>query len=167
MILFSKKQGTDHISSTTSTSQKKTQMKPKQLAPLEEENTFLIYHGFRFQLLVFVSAFFFKQSCNPQQPSQNHTLPKTNIALKRWWFPIGTSFSRGLFSGAMLVSGRVITNRSSRSINTKTQVFANRCQEANPSPALTWRNRQQKVATWEWYSWWKKSGKPPGMYKTL
>ena len=25
----------------------------------------------------------------------------------QWWFPIGISFSRGLFSGAMLVSGRV------------------------------------------------------------
>ena len=35
------------------------------------------------------------------------TLPKTNIAPKKWWFPIGFSFSRGSFSGAMLVSGRV------------------------------------------------------------
>ena len=35
------------------------------------------------------------------------TLPKTNIAPKKWWFPIGISFSKGLFSGAMLVSGRV------------------------------------------------------------
>ena len=36
------------------------------------------------------------------------TLPKTNIAPKIWWFPIGISFSKGLFSGAkMLVSGRV------------------------------------------------------------
>ena len=34
------------------------------------------------------------------------TLPKTNIEPKKWWFPIGISFSRGSFSGAMLVSGR-------------------------------------------------------------
>ncbi len=26
----------------------------------------------------------------------------------KWWFPIGISFSKGLFSGAMLVLGRVI-----------------------------------------------------------
>ena len=26
---------------------------------------------------------------------------------EKWWFPIGISFSRGLCSGAMLVSGRV------------------------------------------------------------
>ena len=36
------------------------------------------------------------------------TLPKTNIAPKRWWFSIGISFSRGSFSGAMLVSERLI-----------------------------------------------------------
>ena len=37
-----------------------------------------------------------------------YTLPKTNIfAPKNGWFPIGISFSRGLFSGAMLVSGTV------------------------------------------------------------
>ena len=36
------------------------------------------------------------------------TLPETSIAPKKWWFPIGISFSRGVFSGAMLVSGRVI-----------------------------------------------------------
>ena len=35
------------------------------------------------------------------------TLPETKIAPKKWWFPIGISFSRGLFSGSMLVSGRV------------------------------------------------------------
>ena len=42
-------------------------------------------------------------ACNDLIP----TLPETNIAPKNWWFPIGISFSRGLFSGAMLVSGRV------------------------------------------------------------
>ena len=36
------------------------------------------------------------------------TLPQTNIDPKKWWFPIRISFSRGCFSGAMLVSGRVI-----------------------------------------------------------
>ena len=35
------------------------------------------------------------------------TLPKTNIGPKNGGFPIGISFSRGLFSCAMLVSGRV------------------------------------------------------------
>ena len=38
--------------------------------------------------------------------SQAYTLPETN----EWWFPIGISFSRGLFSGAMsamVVLGRV------------------------------------------------------------
>ena len=36
------------------------------------------------------------------------TLPETDsLHPKNGWFPIGTSFSRGLFSGAMLVSGKV------------------------------------------------------------
>ena len=35
------------------------------------------------------------------------TLPETNVEPKICWFPIGISFSRGLFSGDMLVSGRV------------------------------------------------------------
>ena len=41
------------------------------------------------------------------------TLPETNIAPERkWWFPIGISFSRGLCSGAkaMLVLRRVPRN---------------------------------------------------------
>ena len=29
----------------------------------------------------------------------------------KWWFPIGISFSRGLFSGAMLVLGRVVSKK--------------------------------------------------------
>jgi len=33
-----------------------------------------------------------------------NTLPETNMAPEKWWFPIGISFSRGLFSGATLVS---------------------------------------------------------------
>ena len=37
-----------------------------------------------------------------------YTLPETNIAPKNDGFSIGTSFSRGVFSGAMLVSGRVL-----------------------------------------------------------
>ena len=36
-----------------------------------------------------------------------NTLPETNIAPEMDGFPIGISFSRGLFSGDMLVSGRV------------------------------------------------------------
>ena len=36
------------------------------------------------------------------------TLPKTNVAPKNGGFPIGISFSRGLFSRAMLVSGREV-----------------------------------------------------------
>ena len=32
---------------------------------------------------------------------------KQTVRPWKWWFPIGISFSRGLFSGAMLVSGRV------------------------------------------------------------
>ena len=38
------------------------------------------------------------------------TLPQTKISPKKWWFPIGISFSSGLFSGDMLllVSGRGI-----------------------------------------------------------
>ena len=39
---------------------------------------------------------------------KSDTLPETNIAPKNDGFPIGISFSRGLSSGAMLVSGRVI-----------------------------------------------------------
>ncbi len=36
------------------------------------------------------------------------TLPETDsLHPKNGWFPIGTSFSRGLFSGAMLISGKV------------------------------------------------------------
>ena len=34
-----------------------------------------------------------------------NTLPEHSTW--KWWFPIGLSFSRGLFSGLMLVSGRV------------------------------------------------------------
>ncbi len=44
---------------------------------------------------------------NHQQLTKKSTLPKTNIAPKKWWLPIGISFSRGLFSGDTLVSGRV------------------------------------------------------------
>ena len=41
------------------------------------------------------------------------TLPETNIAPKNDGFPIGISFSRGLFSGAkILVSGRVDTSET-------------------------------------------------------
>ena len=37
------------------------------------------------------------------------TLPKTNIVPQQWWFPIGISFSNGLFSGAtMFILGRVL-----------------------------------------------------------
>ena len=35
----------------------------------------------------------------------------------KWWFPLGISFSKGLFSGAMLVSGRVIFNRKQYTYN--------------------------------------------------
>ena len=38
------------------------------------------------------------------------TLPETNSSPLKRWFPIGISFSRGLFSSAMLVSGRVPPN---------------------------------------------------------
>ena len=37
----------------------------------------------------------------------SNTLPKTNMAPENGGFPIGISFSRGLFSGATLVSGSV------------------------------------------------------------
>ena len=40
---------------------------------------------------------------------KKHTPLKTNISPEKWWFPIGISFSRGSFSGAMLVSGSVIS----------------------------------------------------------
>ena len=49
----------------------------------------------------FIVQYLFNKKC---------TLPKTNIAPKNGWFPIGISFSRGSFSGAMLVSGRVSSN---------------------------------------------------------
>ena len=35
-----------------------------------------------------------------------HSLKLTARPLKKWWFPIGISFSRGLFSGAFTVSFR-------------------------------------------------------------
>ena len=41
--------------------------------------------------------------------SDGGTPPKFNIAPEKWWFPVGISFSSGLFSGAMLVSGRVLS----------------------------------------------------------
>ena len=37
------------------------------------------------------------------------TLPETNIASENWWLDDDISFWDGLFSGAMLVSGRVYT----------------------------------------------------------
>ena len=45
------------------------------------------------------------------------TLPETNIAPENGGFPIGLSFSRGLFSGAMLVLGGVTFN--SRNVMTR------------------------------------------------
>ena len=40
------------------------------------------------------------------QDSKDYT-PWNYYSTEKWWFPIGISFSKGLFSGAMLVSGRV------------------------------------------------------------
>ena len=39
---------------------------------------------------------------------KRNTLPETNIAPKNSWFPIGISFTRSVFSGAMLVSERAL-----------------------------------------------------------
>ena len=36
-----------------------------------------------------------------------YALPETNIAPKKWWFPIEIFFSKGRCSGVVLVSGRV------------------------------------------------------------
>ena len=38
------------------------------------------------------------------------TLPETNIAPEKWMIGILLSFWEGLFSGAMLVSGRVVVD---------------------------------------------------------
>ena len=39
----------------------------------------------------------------PSSCMESYTTEKLNMEPKNWWFPIGISFSRGLFSGAMLV----------------------------------------------------------------
>ncbi len=50
-----------------------------------------------------------KQTWGSSAPFCQH-LPslKLTVCPLKWWFPIGISFSRGLFSGDMLVSGRVV-----------------------------------------------------------
>ena len=45
-----------------------------------------------------------------QRHTGTDTLPKTNIAPKNGSFQLGISFSKRLFSGAMLVSGRVMVH---------------------------------------------------------